>query len=180
MYTSFGMGSPSKRVETLSGEAAQKWHCQEDFFLTPTNEGLRCFHLLRRQKRQTGNLSSFETLWQSVYDFSHAAGDQGHPSNRPYCCGSVGFFGLCIYFSRLLIAFCSFQLFVLERQIISKPVQGSVSLCNWLCVLGPSLGGAEKLFLVGYQRRGALHIHNVSPSLLFRTSVELRNIRIVL
>lgn len=62
----------------------------------------------------------------------------------PSCCGPVGFFGLCIYSSRLLIAFCSFQLFLLERQIISKPVPGSVSLCNWHCVLGPSLGGSRE------------------------------------
>lgn len=56
MYTSFGMGSPSKRVETLSGEAAQKWHYQQQkkvrdaFTFSEDRKDRQAIYLLSRRR----------------------------------------------------------------------------------------------------------------------------------
>lgn len=75
--------------EPLLGEGAQKWlyqcSCQLGLFILikwtfvpeDSKDKLLCVFL--------------EISWQTVYAFSHATGDQGHPSNRPYWYGSVGF-----------------------------------------------------------------------------------------
>lgn len=158
MCTTFGVGSPAEtaqQVESHSRGAAQNEHTSVPArvvsFYPQQMTVWDVFTITEASKAKLALCIFLEMSWQTVLNFSHASGDRGHPSNRPYCYSSLGFFGLCIYFSRLLIAFCSFQLFVLERQIISKPVQASISLSY--C---PTGGGWESRERApgGHQRRG--------------------------